>query len=151
MVTIIDPHIKRDDGYHVKKLASEQQLFVRSLSGGEYDGWCWPGTRPSHTTYIPGSSSWIDYTSTVARKFWISLFDYASYIGSTEHLFTWNDMNEPSVFNGPEITMLKDNLHHDGWEHRDVHNLYGMMQVPSPPFFLIVASRNVWCTHQSFD
>jgi alpha 1,3-glucosidase len=38
-------------------------------------------------------------------------------------------MNEPSVFNGPEITMLKDNLHHGGWEHRDVHNLYGQMQL----------------------
>ena len=34
-------------------------------------------------------------------------------------------MNEPSVFNGPEITMPKDNLHEGGWEHRDVHNMYG--------------------------
>jgi alpha 1,3-glucosidase len=41
----------------------------------------------------------------------------------------WNDMNEPSVFNGPEITMLKDNLHYGGWEHRDVHNLYGHMHI----------------------
>lgn len=38
-------------------------------------------------------------------------------------------MNEPSVFNGPEVTMLKDNVHHGGWEHRDVHNMYGFMQV----------------------
>jgi mannosyl-oligosaccharide alpha-1,3-glucosidase len=34
-------------------------------------------------------------------------------------------MNEPSVFNGPEITMPKDNIHEDGWEHRDLHNIYG--------------------------
>lgn len=34
-------------------------------------------------------------------------------------------MNEPSVFNGPEITMPKDNIHADGWEHRDIHNIYG--------------------------
>jgi mannosyl-oligosaccharide alpha-1,3-glucosidase len=34
-------------------------------------------------------------------------------------------MNEPSVFNGPEITMPKDNIHDDGWEHRDLHNMYG--------------------------
>jgi len=34
-------------------------------------------------------------------------------------------MNEPSVFNGPEITMPKDNIHADGWEHRDLHNMYG--------------------------
>jgi mannosyl-oligosaccharide alpha-1,3-glucosidase len=38
-------------------------------------------------------------------------------------------MNEPSVFNGPEITMLKDNIHFGDWEHRDVHNLYGQMQL----------------------
>jgi alpha-glucosidase (family GH31 glycosyl hydrolase) len=36
-------------------------------------------------------------------------------------------MNEPSVFNGPEITMPKDNLHHNNAEHRDVHNVYGAL------------------------
>jgi alpha 1,3-glucosidase len=43
MVTIIDPHIKRDDNYYVKKEASEKGIFVRSKEGGEFDGWCWPG------------------------------------------------------------------------------------------------------------
>jgi len=38
-------------------------------------------------------------------------------------------MNEPSVFNGPEITMHKDCLHYGGWEHRDVHNIYGLLHV----------------------
>ena len=38
-------------------------------------------------------------------------------------------MNEPSVFNGPEITMHKDALHHGGVEHRDIHNMYGMLMV----------------------
>lgn len=47
--------------------------------------------------------------------------------GSTLDLFTWNDMNEPSVFNGPEITMHKDAVHYGNWEHRDVHNIYGML------------------------
>lgn len=37
-------------------------------------------------------------------------------------------MNEPSVFNGPEITMIKDAKHGE-WEHRDVHNLYGLYVV----------------------
>lgn len=45
-----------------------------------------------------------------------------------ENLYTWNDMNEPSVFNGPEVTMHKDAKHGD-WEHRDVHNLYGFYVV----------------------
>jgi len=38
-------------------------------------------------------------------------------------------MNEPSVFNGPEVTMHKDCVHYGGWEHRDMHNLYGMYVV----------------------
>lgn len=37
-------------------------------------------------------------------------------------------MNEPSVFNGPEVTMHKDAVH-GSWEHRDVHNLYGLYVV----------------------
>lgn len=37
-------------------------------------------------------------------------------------------MNEPSVFNGPEISMIKDTMH-GPWEHRDVHNLYGLYVV----------------------
>jgi alpha 1,3-glucosidase len=36
-------------------------------------------------------------------------------------------MNEPSVFSGPEVTMDKANLHANGVEHRDVHNLYGQV------------------------
>jgi alpha 1,3-glucosidase len=34
-------------------------------------------------------------------------------------------MNEPSVFNGPEVTMPKDVLHWQDAEHRDVHNAFG--------------------------
>lgn len=49
--------------------------------------------------------------------------------GSTPSLFLWNDMNEPSVFGGPEQTMPKDAVHHGGWEHRELHNLYGFYQV----------------------
>lgn len=49
--------------------------------------------------------------------------------GSTPSLFVWNDMNEPSVFDGPEQTMPKDAVHHGGWEHRELHNLYGFYQV----------------------
>lgn len=41
-------------------------------------------------------------------------------------------MNEPSVFKGAELTMQKDAVHHGGWEHREVHNLYGFYQVGHP-------------------
>jgi len=115
MVTIVDPHIKRDSGYHIHSEASEKNLFVLNKDNNQYEGWCWPG-----------SSSWPDFCNPDIRQWWASKFAYDKYEGSTPNLFTWNDMNEPSVFNGPEITMHKDALHHGGWEHRDVHNIYGL-------------------------
>ncbi|XP_074630015.1 neutral alpha-glucosidase AB-like isoform X2 [Acropora palmata] len=117
MVTIIDPHIKREGGYHIHEEATKLGYYVKNKDGGEYDNWCWPG-----------SSSWIDFTNPEIRKWWAGKFALSEYQGSTETLFTWNDMNEPSVFHGPEVTMHKDALHYADWEHRDIHNVYGFYQ-----------------------
>lgn len=45
MVTIVDPHVKRDHGYYVYKEATEKKYFVRKPDGGEFDGWCWSGAQ----------------------------------------------------------------------------------------------------------
>lgn len=120
MVTIIDPHIKRDDNYAVHSEATKKGHYVRDKSGKkDFEGWCWPG-----------SSSYLDFTEYVirveldvmipfvmclslcicspnVREWWASRFSFENYKGSTRNLFTWIDMNEPSVFNGPEVTMNK--------------------------------------------
>ncbi|KAI9090946.1 glycosyl hydrolases family 31-domain-containing protein [Phlyctochytrium arcticum] len=116
MVTIIDPHIKRDDAYSVNKEAKDLDLFVKDKDGNDVEGWCWPG-----------NSNWIDYTNPKAREYWARKFLFTEYKGSTPSLYTWNDMNEPSVFTGPETTMQKDALHTGKVEHRDVHNVYGTL------------------------
>jgi alpha 1,3-glucosidase len=117
MVTIIDPHIKRDDGYYIHKEATKLGLYVKDKNGKkDYDGWCWPG-----------SSSYLDFTTERVRSWWADQFAYNKYQGSTSTLFTWNDMNEPSVFNGPEVSMQKDLQNLNGEEHREWHNLYGML------------------------
>lgn len=115
LVTIIDPHIKNTDNYPVVAELKSKELAVKNKEGNIFEGWCWPG-----------SSHWIDAFSPAARQWWASLFKYDSFKGTMENTFIWNDMNEPSVFNGPETTMPKDNLHFGNWEHRDVHNLNGM-------------------------
>ncbi len=69
------------------------------------------------------------------------------YEGTTLDVYTWNDMNEPSVFNGPEVTMPKDCLHYGGFEHRDVHNLYGMLVV-SNDVLLFVKETSISIAHQ---
>lgn len=114
MVTIVDPHIKRDDSYYIHKEASEKGHYVKDATGKDYDGWCWPG-----------SSSYLDMLSPEVRDWWADKFSYKNYVGSTPSLYIWNDMNEPSVFNGPEVTMPRDALHIGGVEHREIHNAYG--------------------------
>ncbi|PPR00069.1 hypothetical protein CVT24_008971 [Panaeolus cyanescens] len=123
MVVIVDPHLKRANDYPAFQAASELGILVKPKSGeGEYEGWCWPG-----------SSSWTDFFNPAAWDWWKSMFKTQSPDGkwswtkSTTDIHIWNDMNEPSVFNGPEISMPRDNVHYGGWEHRDVHNINGML------------------------
>ncbi|KAF2021384.1 glycoside hydrolase family 31 protein [Aaosphaeria arxii CBS 175.79] len=115
LVVIIDPHIKNTDSYPVIDELKKKDLAVKNKEGNQYEGWCWPG-----------SSMWIDCFNPAAITWWKTLFKYDSFKGTLSNTFIWNDMNEPSVFNGPETTMPKDNVHFGGWEHRDVHNINGM-------------------------
>jgi len=115
MVTIVDPHIKRDENFEVHKEATEKGLYIKDKNGGDFDGFCWPG-----------QSSYLDFTDERVRGWWAERFGLEKYVGSTKHLYTWNDMNEPSVFNGPEVSMQKDCVNLAGVEHREWHNLYGL-------------------------
>ncbi|CAD5191540.1 unnamed protein product [Musa acuminata subsp. malaccensis] len=114
MVTIVDPHIKRDDSFYLHKEATEKGYYVKDASGKDFDGWCWPG-----------SSSYPDMLNPEIREWWAEKFSLKEYVGSTPSLYIWNDMNEPSVFNGPEVTMPRDAIHMGGVEHRELHNAYG--------------------------
>ncbi|TCD66261.1 hypothetical protein EIP91_001590 [Steccherinum ochraceum] len=124
MVVIIDPHFKRTSSYPVYQEAVDRGLLVRQKDGtSEYEGWCWSG-----------SSAWVDFFNPAAWDWWKTLFktyslgdDKFSWTQSTDDVYIWNDMNEPSIFNGPEISMPRDNVHHGGWEHRDLHNINGML------------------------
>ncbi|KAI8853797.1 glycosyl hydrolases family 31-domain-containing protein [Chytridium lagenaria] len=117
LVTIVDPHIKRDQEYSVYREFNEKDLWIKNSIGQPFEGACWPG-----------SSYWIDFVNPESRRIWATQFALDKYPSSSRNLFTWNDMNEPSVFSGPEVTVPKDSRHVYGWEHRDVHNLYGALQ-----------------------
>ena len=43
MVTIVDPHIRRDDEYYIYKQAVAEAHLVLNKGGAVYEGWCWPG------------------------------------------------------------------------------------------------------------
>ncbi|KAJ9098154.1 hypothetical protein QFC21_004483 [Naganishia friedmannii] len=117
MVAIVDPHIKRTDDFRIYKDAQEKNVITKKSDGTtNFEGWCWTG-----------SSVWVDFFNPESWSWWKDMFSFNVWKDSTKYLFIWNDMNEPSVFDGPEISMPRDNIHHGGWEHRDVHNINGMM------------------------
>ncbi|KAF2721130.1 glycoside hydrolase family 31 protein [Polychaeton citri CBS 116435] len=131
LVYIIDPHIKNEGGYHVIDELKSKDLAVHNKDDNQYEGWCWPG-----------SSHWVDAFNPKTREWWRSLFRYDNFKGTAKNSWVWNDMNEPSVFNGPETTMPKDNIHHGGWEHRDVHNLNGLTFINATYDALLARDKN---------
>lgn len=120
LITIIDPHIKKDTGYHVYTDGSKNGYFTKDSKDEEFEGWCWPGT-----------SKWVDYVNPDARKWWGDLFEPKHFPGFDGLVDIWNDMNEPSVFSGPEVTAPRDMKHFGDFEHRDVHNMYGFLMTKS--------------------
>ncbi|KAK4704738.1 hypothetical protein P7C70_g1477, partial [Phenoliferia sp. Uapishka_3] len=149
LVAIIDPHIKRNPELYIYKEAQDLDILSKTLDGKELEGWCWTG-----------SSAWIDFFNPKSWEWWIEQFKFEKFKGSTKNLFVWNDMNEPSIFNGPEITMQKDAVHYGGWEHRDVHNIGGMIyqnvtaqglvQREDPPRRPFVLTRAFYAGSQRF-
>uniref|UniRef100_A0AAX7SML5 Glucosidase, alpha n=1 Tax=Astatotilapia calliptera TaxID=8154 RepID=A0AAX7SML5_ASTCA len=117
LVIISDPHIKVDPSWSLYCEARDRGHFVKDREGQIFKGSCWPG-----------ESSYLDFSSSATRAWYSRCFGLDKYKGSTPSLFVWNDMNEPSVFSGPELTMPKDAVHCGDWEHRDLHNLYGFYQ-----------------------
>ena len=83
LVTVVDPHVKRESGYHVFDELTAKDGFLKKKDGSVFDGWCWPG-----------SSSWPDYTDPEVRKYYGDQFAYEKYEGTTADVYTWNDMNE---------------------------------------------------------
>ncbi|SCW00556.1 LAFE_0C06810g1_1 [Lachancea fermentati] len=111
MVTLIDPHIKV--GYDISETIERSGTAVKNSINEIYHGHCWPG-----------ESIWIDSFSRKAQGVWGKFV--SKFVKNANNLFIWNDMNEPSIFSGPETTAPKDLLHDGGYEERSVHNLYGL-------------------------
>lgn len=120
LTIIIDPHYKIDPNYRIHEECEKKNYYTKNVQGKDYEGSCWPGP-----------ASYPDYFNSDVRQYMADQFLLKNFNTTTADVMIWNDMNEPSVFNGPEKTMPKDNLHYGGWEHRDVHNLFGHMHTMS--------------------
>lgn len=122
LVLITDLHIAHlpNQGYLPYDTGHAGDNFVKNPDGSEFVGVVWPGPA-----VFP------DFTREKTREWWGGL--YRQFVKDGVAGF-WNDMNEPSVFDGPDKTMPLDTVHRieePGFNtrtatHREIHNIVGM-------------------------
>ncbi len=115
---ILDPGIKVDTHDTTFASGEAQDVFITQPDGSLFVGEVWPGR-----------CAWPDFTSASVRRWWGD--QTARFIRNGAD-GVWNDMNEPSVFDGPGRTIPTDCLHRADAElggpgdHARYHNIYGM-------------------------
>jgi alpha-glucosidase len=123
VVTIVDPHPKKEKGYAPYDSGMAGDQFVKNRDGSVYEAPVWP----SQAEHNPGPSVFPDFSKPSARAWWGSL--YADFVNMGV-AGIWNDMNEPAIFDVPSGTMPLD-VRHDNegspTDHREIHNVYGML------------------------
>ncbi len=112
-VAIVDPGIKADPAYDVCEQGLREQVYVM-YKGSPYKGAVWPGM-----CYFP------DFTAAQTASWWGKYYSRLLKLGISGF---WNDMNEPSVFSGPNGTLPNRVIQNNqGYprEHKYLHNIYG--------------------------
>ena len=132
-VYMIDPGIKVEKGYWLDDEGTAKDYWVRKANGEHYIGKVWPG--PCH---FP------DFTRPEVRTWWSTL--YVPFVAQGVD-GVWNDMNEPAISDGPEVSMPKDNIHRGGegmaqGPHLRFHNVYGFNMVRASRDGLLLANPN---------
>ena len=60
VVAIVDPHVKRDEGYRVYSEARKKDFFVKDKTGQkDFEGWCWPGASAYLDMLLPAARKWV--------------------------------------------------------------------------------------------
>ncbi len=82
-VTIMDPGVKEDEGYHIYDECMEKEYYCKNPEGGPSRSWVWPGI-----CIFP------DFTREEVREWWGDKHEFYFDLGIEG---IWNDMNEPSL------------------------------------------------------
>ncbi|KAJ3694752.1 hypothetical protein LUZ60_000129 [Juncus effusus] len=121
-VWMLDPGLKREEGYFAYDRGSKADLWVQQVDGTPYVGDVWPGP-----CVFP------DFTQERTRTWWAQLVrDFMS--NGVDGI--WNDMNEPAVTTVTK-TMPDSNIHRGDinlggkQNHPFYHNVYGLLMIKS--------------------
>jgi len=119
-IWMIDPGVKVEKDYFVYESGSKGNHWVQNAEHKEFNGSVWPG-----------QCAFPDFTRPETRSWWSGLYKDFMATGIDG---VWNDMNEPSVFDGVNGTMPENNWHRGGGDlpagvHLKYHNVYGMLMV----------------------
>ena len=123
VVTIVDPHIKKQQGVAPYDSGLAGGHFVTRPDGSVYEAPVWPARAEVN----PADSVFPDFSRAGTREWWGGLFRDLVGLGIAG---IWNDMNEPAVFDTPTGTMPLDVRHHNegqATDHREIHNVYGQL------------------------
>ena len=106
-IAIIDPGVKKDEGYFVYDEGEQNGYFARNPDGSTYVGKVWPG-----------AAVFPDFSKAEVRSWWGEKMKIMTDVGIRG---IWNDMNEPANFTG----QLPDDVQFEGGNHLEMHNVYG--------------------------
>ncbi len=123
LVTIVDPHPKKQPGWSVYDSGLKADAFVKNPDGSVYEAPVWPSNAEKN----PGPSVFPDFSKPAGRKWWGSQFKLYTDVGVAG---IWNDMNEPAAFVDPFHTMALDARHDNEGQPtdtREIHNVYGLL------------------------
>jgi alpha-glucosidase len=135
VVTIVDAHPPAVRGYAPYESGLAGNHFVKNPDGSVYQAPVWPAKATDDDSADWSSneplSVFPDFSRAATREWWGNLYREFLDIGVAG---IWNDMNEPAVFDTPTGTMPLDVRHHNEGapaDHRQIHNVYGMLMTQS--------------------
>lgn len=110
-VVIVDPGVKKEEGYEPCEDGVKQDVFVKYPDGSLHCAQVWPGW-----SYFP------DFTSEKGRNWWSDKMKFYTENGIRGF---WNDMNEPASWGQMTPDLIEFDFDGEKTSHREARNVYG--------------------------
>lgn len=112
VVVILDPGIKKEQGYLPFEEGNKNGLFVKYPDGENYIAQVWPGW-----------CAFPDFTNEQTRSWWAEKMDFYTEAGVDGF---WTDMNEPASWGQFTPNLIEFDMDGNPASHRKSRNVYGM-------------------------